>query len=60
MLFGDASTLSTVLGDVSTVFNSFIGFVSSICQTITSNPLLLLGFCIPFVFAIISLVKKLF
>lgn len=60
MLFGDVSTLSTVLGNVSTVFSSFIGFVSSICQTITDNPLLLLGFCVPFVFAIISLVKKLF
>lgn len=60
MLFGDAATLSTVLTDVSTVFTSFIGFVSSVCQTITSNPLLLLGFCVPFVFAIISLVRKLF
>ena len=59
MLFG-ATTLSTVLTDVGSVFTSFIGYVGSVCETIVSNPLLLLGFCVPFVFAIITLVKRMF
>ena len=46
-------TLSTLLTDVGSVFNSFIGYVSSICEAIA-------GFCVPFVFAIVSLVKRLF
>lgn len=53
-------TLSSILTDVSSVFQAMIGFVTSICTTIVSNPLLLLGFCIPFCFAIIKLVKRLF
>ena len=59
MLFG-ATTLSTVLTNVGSVFTSFIGYVGSVCETIVSNPLLLLGFCVPFVFAIITLVKRIF
>ena len=59
LLFG-ATTLSTVLTDVGSVFTSFIGYVGSVCETIVSNPLLLLGFCVPFVFAIITLVKRMF
>ena len=53
-------TLSTLLTDVGSVFTSFIGYVSSICEAIAGAPLLLLGFCVPFVFAIVSLVKRLF
>lgn len=53
-------TLSTLLTDVGSVFSSFIGYVSSICEAIAGSPLLLLGFCVPFVFAIVSLVKRLF
>lgn len=55
-----ATTLSTLLENVGSVFTSFTGYVGSICETIAGQPLLLLGFCVPFVFAIISLVKRLF
>ena len=54
------STLSTVLSDIGTVFTALIGYVSTICSTIVSNPLLLIGFAIPFAFAIVTFVKKLF
>lgn len=53
-------TLSTVLTDIGSVFTSMIGYVGSICETIVSQPLLLIGFCIPFAFAIVSFVKRLF
>lgn len=53
-------TLDSVLTSIGSVFSSFIGYIGSICQAIAGNPLLLLGFCVPFVFAIISLVKRLF
>ena len=54
------STLSTVLSDIGNVFTALIGYVSTICSTIVSNPLLLIGFAIPFAFAIVTFVKKLF
>ncbi|MGN1342154.1 MAG: hypothetical protein ACI4VL_02875 [Bacilli bacterium] len=53
-------TLTSVLTDIGSVFTSLIGYVSNICETIVSNPLLLIGFCIPFAFAIVSFVKRLF
>lgn len=56
----EATTLATVLENIGTVFTSFIGYVGSVCETIVANPILLIGFCVPFVFAIISLVKRLF
>ena len=54
------ATLATVLTDVGSVFTSFIGYIGSVCAAIIDNPLLLLGFSIPFVFAIVTLVKKFF
>ena len=54
------STLATVLSDVGSVFTALIGYVGDICETIIGNPLLLLGFTIPFAFAIVSFVKRLF
>lgn len=54
------STLATVLSDVGSVFTALIGYVGDICETIVGNPLLLLGFTIPFAFAIVSFVKRLF
>lgn len=60
MLFMDGVTLSSVLTDIGSVFTALIGYVSNVCSTIVSNPLLLLGFCIPFAFAIVSFVKRLF
>lgn len=54
------TTLSTVLSDVGSVFTSLIGYVGDICETIVGNPILLLGFSIPFAFGIVSFVKKMF
>lgn len=59
MLMGEI-TLSSVLTDISSVFTSLIGYVKSVCDTIVGNPLLLLGFTIPFAFAIVKFVKRLF
>lgn len=53
-------TLASLLTDVGSIFTALIGYVSDICETIVSNPLLLLGFAIPFAFAIVTFVKKLF
>lgn len=59
MLIADI-TLSSVLTDIGSVFTALIGYVGSICETIVGNPLLLVGFCIPFSFAIVSFVRRLF
>ena len=53
-------TLTSVLSDIGSVFTSLTGYVGSVCTTIVDNPLLLVGFCIPFSFAIIRFVKRLF
>lgn len=62
MLLADVSTvtLSSVLTDIGSVFTALIGYVGNVCTTIVSQPLLLIGFCIPFAFAIVSFVKRLF
>lgn len=60
MLLAEAATLSSVLSDVGSIFTSLIGYVGSICNAIVGNPVLLLGFAIPFAFAIVTFVKKLF
>lgn len=62
MLLADVTqvTLSTVLTDIGSVFTALIGYVGNVCTTIVSQPLLLIGFCIPFAFAIVSFVKRLF
>lgn len=59
MVIGEI-TLSSVLTDIGSVFTSMIGYVGSVCETIVGNPLLLIGFCIPFAFAIVHFVKKMF
>lgn len=53
-------TLASVLADIGTVFESLIGYVADVCQTIVGNPVLLLGFTIPFAFAIVKFVKRMF
>lgn len=60
MLIAEATTLQSILESIGTVFTALIGYVGSICETIVSNPLLLVGFSIPFAFAIVHFVKKLF
>lgn len=55
-----ATTLTTVLSNIGSVFTSLIGYVGSVCETIVQQPLLLIGFCIPFAFAIVHFVKRLF
>lgn len=59
MMFAEI-TLSSVLADIGSVFTSLIGYVGSVCETIVGNPLLLIGFSIPFAFAIVSFVRKMF
>lgn len=54
------STLQTVLTDIGTVFTSLIGYVGDVCETIIGNPILLLGFTIPFAFGIVKFVKRMF
>lgn len=54
------TTLATVLADIGSVFEALIGYVGDVCETIVGNPVLLLGFCIPFAFAIVKFVKRMF
>ena len=53
-------TLASVLTDIGTVFESLTGYVGDVCEIIVGNPLLLLGFSIPFAFAIVKFVKRMF
>lgn len=55
-----AITLSSVLTDIGSVFTSLTGYVGDVCEIIVANPILLVGFSIPFAFAIVSFVKKMF
>ena len=56
----EETTLETVLTDIGSVFTALIGYVGDVCETIVGNPVLLLGFCIPFSFAIVKFVKRIF
>ena len=60
MMVLTATTLSDVLTSIGSVFTALIGYVGDVCETIVSTPVLLIGFCIPFAFAIVHFVKKLF
>lgn len=60
MLVAEAMTLSDLLTSIGSIFTALIGYVGDICTAITSQPLLLIGFAIPFTFAIVSFVRKLF
>ena len=53
-------TLASVLTDIGSVFESLTGYVGDVCEIIIGNPLLLLGFSIPFAFAIVKFVKRMF
>lgn len=53
-------TLASVLTDIGSVFESLTGYVGDVCEIIVGNPLLLLGFSIPFAFAIVKFVKRMF
>lgn len=56
----EAYTLSSLLTDIGSIFTALIGYVGNVCTTIVSQPLLLLGVAIPFAFAIVSFVRRLF
>jgi len=56
----EGNTLASVLANIGTVFESLIGYVADVCETIVGNPILLLGFTIPFAFAIVKFVKRMF
>lgn len=60
MLVAEAMTLSQLLTSIGDIFTALIGYVGDICTAITSQPLLLIGFAIPFTFAIVSFVRRLF
>lgn len=60
MLVLEAASLSDILTSIGSVFTALIGYVGSICEAIVGQPLLLIGFAIPFAFAIVSFVKRLF
>lgn len=53
-------TLAQLLTNIGDIFTALIGYVGDICTAITSQPLLLIGFAIPFTFAIVSFVRRLF
>lgn len=53
-------TLESVLSNIGSVFTALIGYVGDVCETIVGNPVLLIGFCIPFAFAIVKFVKRMF
>lgn len=55
----EAVTLSSFLTDLGSVFEAMVGYVGNICQMIMSTPVLEIGFGITFVFAIVTLVKRL-
>lgn len=54
-----SSSMSTVLGDVTSVLASAVSWVGTVSSTITSNPLLLLGVVLPFVGFGVGLFKRL-
>ena len=51
MLFAatEGVTMSSVLGDVTSILSSAMGWVGTISSTIAGNPILLLGVVLPFV-----------
>ena len=53
------STLSSMLGDIGTVFTNFIGMAGDVCNTIVSTPLLLVGISIPLAGAAIGFFNRL-
>ena len=56
----EAYTLAQLLTDIGSIFTALIGYVGNVCTTIVGQPLLLLGVAIPFAFAIVSFVRRLF
>lgn len=56
----EAYTLSQLLTDMGSVFTALIGYVGNVCETIVSQPLLLIGIAIPLAFAVVSFVRRLF
>lgn len=54
-----AGTMSSILADVSTIFNSIVEWCSSVIEIITSNPLLLIFVLISLAFLGVVMVRKL-
>lgn len=55
----ETTGLQSLLSGVGEVFTAFIGYVGDICETIISNPLLLLGTSVGLAFSIVGFVKRL-
>ena len=56
---GTSTSLSGVLGDITSIVSSAAGWVGSFVTVITSHPLLLVGVVIPFVGFGVGLLKRL-
>lgn len=55
-----AEALATTLTDLGSVFTSMTGYVGSIVETITSEPLLFIPFGISMTYSVIRITKRLF
>lgn len=55
----EASTLATVIKEISSVFTAAIGWVGTVADTITAQPLLLFGVVVGFVGVGVGLFKRL-
>ena len=60
MLVATAMDLAGLLSAIGSIFTALISYVGSVCTAITDQPLLLIGVAIPFAFAIVSFVRRLF
>lgn len=60
MLIAEATTLSSILTDIGSVFTAMVGYVGDVCEAVVSQPLMLLGISIPVTFAVVTFVKSLF
>ncbi len=54
-----AMTMATLLGTITEVFTSAIGWVGTVAETVASNPLLLVGVVISFIGLGIGLFSRL-
>lgn len=60
MLVLEAMTLQELLSTIGSIFTALVGYVGDICNAIAAQPLLLIGFALPFAFAVVSFVRRLF
>lgn len=54
-----ATSMSTVITNIGSVFTGMIGWMGSLVTFIQDNPIILIGFVIGFSFAAVALLKRL-